>query len=86
MDAERAAFAITSDAAQRIAGMIAARARGDLAGAETLLSGLDDRRRAAGAVFLADLAIALLAAAEDREPHDVASELSLQLASHAPQP
>lgn len=76
-----AAFAETSQAAQRIAGMVAARSRGDLAGANALLLDLTDAQRAAGATLLADLALGLLARAEGRPIVDVASELSLHLAS-----
>lgn len=75
------AFGDTLDAAQRSAGVIAARHRGDFAGAENLLTGLDDPSRAAGGLFLADLAIALLAHAEGREVDAVAGEISLQLAA-----
>lgn len=79
-----ASFAATADAAQRAAGLIAARHRGDLQGADTLLADLDDRTRAAGCLFLAELAIALLARADGRDIGAVAAELSLQLADVAP--
>lgn len=76
------AFAATADAAQRAAGIVAARHRGDLAGANDLLASLDDlQTRAAGCLLLADLAIALLAQTEGRAIDQVASELSLHLAS-----
>ena len=77
----RAAFEATSDAAQRIAGVIAARSRGDLIGAEALLASMDDRTRAAGALLLADLAVSLYAHGQDRPVVDVAGELSLDLAA-----
>lgn len=76
-----AAFAETSQAAQRIAGMVAARSRGDLEGANAMLADLSDAQRAAGAVMLADLALGLLARVEDRPVSHVASELSLHLAA-----
>lgn len=79
-----AAFAVTADAAQRAAGVIAARHRGDFAGANTLLSGMDDHARASGCLFLADLAVALLAGREGRAVDEVAAELSLQIAELAP--
>jgi hypothetical protein len=82
----RQRFADTAEAAQRIAGLIAARSRGDLAGADTLLAGMDNQARAAGAVFLAELAIALLAHAEHRPVDEVAAELSLHIASAHPPP
>lgn len=77
----RAAFAETSLAAQRVAGMVAARSRGDLDGANALLTDLTDAQRAAGATMLADIALGLLARIEDRPLSDVAAELSLHLAT-----
>jgi len=76
-----ASFLATAQAAQIAAGIIAARHRGDLAAADSLLSGLDDRNKAAGCLFLADLAVALLARCEDRSVDDVAADLSLQIAA-----
>jgi Fe-Mn family superoxide dismutase len=76
-----ASFLATAEAAQAGAGIIAARHRGDLASAEALLSGLDDRTKAAGFMFLADLVVALLARYEDRSIDDVAADLSLQIAA-----
>lgn len=76
-----AAFLATAEAAQAGAGIIAARHRGDLASADALLGGLDERTKAAGFMFLADLAIALLAHCEDRSVDDVAADLSLQIAA-----
>ncbi len=85
MNDPRAAFLITADAAQRAAGVIAARHRGDFVGADTLLHGLDDHTRAAGCLFLADLAVALLAQADGRDIETVAAELSLHIAALAPE-
>jgi len=76
-------FLATADAAQTGAGVIAARYRGDVASANALLSGLDDRVRAAGFLFLADLAVTLLAQCEGRPVDDVVAELSLQIAAQA---
>jgi len=76
-----ASFLVTAEAAQAGAGIIAARHRGDLASADALLYGLDDRKKAAGFMFLADLAVALLARYEDRSVDEVAAELSLQIAA-----
>jgi hypothetical protein len=76
-----AAFLATAEAAQAGAGVIAARHRGDLASVDALLGGLDDRTKAAGFMFLADLAVALLARCEDRSVDDVAADLSLQIAA-----
>lgn len=75
-----ASFRATAEAAQAAAGIIAARHRGDLASTEALLAGMGDRERAAGFLFLADLAIGLLARAEDRPAGEVAAELGLQIA------
>jgi hypothetical protein len=83
MDTSAASFLAAAQAAQVGAGIIAARHRGDLASADALLDGLDDRARAAGFLFLADIAIAVLAAAEDRPVDQVAADLSLQIAAHA---
>jgi len=76
-----ASFRATAEAAQAGAGIIAARHRGDLASVDALLEGLDDRKKAAGFMFLADLAVALLAHYEDRSIDDVAADLSLQIAA-----
>ena len=76
------AFLATAEVARAGAGVIAARHRGDLASVDTLLAGVDDRARAARFLFLADLAVALLAQAEGRPVGDVAADLSLQIAAH----
>lgn len=72
-----AAFRTAAEAAQIAAGIIAARYRGDLVSADSLLDGLPDAGRAAGFFFLADLALTLLAQSQDRQTDDVAAELSL---------
>ena len=79
--APSADFRRTAEAARCITGIVAARARGDFAGAEQLLTSMDDHARAAGGVFLADLLIGLLAGYEDRAVADVARDLSVQVAS-----
>ena len=76
-----ASFLATAEAAQAGAGIIAARHHGDLASANALLDGLDDRKKAAGFMFLADLAVSLLARYEERSVDDVAADLSLQIAA-----
>ena len=86
MNADPAAsFLAAAEAAQTGAGIIAARHLGDLASADALLDGLSDGRKAAGFLFLADLAIALLAQYEDRPVDAVAAELSLHIATHSAQ-
>jgi hypothetical protein len=81
-----AAVQAAAEAAQAGAGIIAARHRGDLAAADTLLNGLTDARKAAGFLFLADLAVTLLAQYEDQPAEDVAAELSLHIAAAASAP
>ena len=73
-------FLAAAEAAQVIAGVIAARHRQDLAGAHALLENLDDTARAAGSLFLADLAVALLARCEERPADEVAAAISVQIA------
>ena len=79
-----AAFRAAAEAAQAGAGIIAARHRGDLASADALLEGLPDAQKAAGFLLLAEVAVMLLSRYEDRPAAEVAAELSLQLAAHAP--
>ena len=79
-----ASFRAAAEAAQAAAGIIAARHRGDLASADTLLDNFSDEEKAAGFLFLADLAVTLLARYEDRPADAVAAELSLHIAAHAP--
>ena len=74
------------EAAQAGAGIIAARHRGDLASADALLDGLSDAQKGAGFLFLADLAVTLLARCEDRPVDEVAAELSLHIAAHSTGP
>jgi hypothetical protein len=83
MDAKVASFLATAEAAQAGAGIIAARHRGDLDSADELLRGMSDPSKAAGFLFLADLAVALLAQHQDRPIDEVAAELSLLIAAHA---
>ena len=77
-------FLATAEAAQVIAGVIAARHRRDLAGANTLLETLDDRARAAGSLFLAELAVALVARCQEQAVDEVATGISLQIAERFP--
>jgi hypothetical protein len=79
-----ASFLAAAEAAQVGAGIIAARHRGDLASADALLDGLSDAQKAAGFLFLADLAVTLLAQSENRPADAVAAEISLHIAAHAP--
>jgi Zn-dependent protease with chaperone function len=79
-------FKATADAAQVMAGVIAARHRRDLAGANTLLDSLDDGARAAGCLFLAELAVALLSRYQERPADEIAASISLQIAERLPGP
>ena len=81
MDRPGAAFRAAAEAAQAGAGIIAARHRGDLANADALLEGIDDKHKAAGFLLLADLVVALLAQAEGRTVDEVTAEVSLQIAA-----
>jgi len=78
-----ASFRAAAESAQAAAGIIAARHRGDLASADTLLDGRSDAEKAAGFLLLADLAVTLLARHEDRPVDEVAAELSLHIAAHS---
>jgi phytoene/squalene synthetase len=78
-----ASFRAAVESAQAAAGIIAARHRGDLADADSLLEDMSDRQKAAGFLLLADLAIGLLARYEDRPIDELAADLSLQIAAHA---
>ncbi|GAA0917649.1 superoxide dismutase [Virgisporangium aurantiacum] len=69
-------------AAQRAAGVIAARHRGDLDGAEALLASFpDDAARARGFCLLAELALALVRAQTGQTMDDLVRELSLHMAA-----
>ncbi|MFI5957463.1 superoxide dismutase [Cryptosporangium sp. NPDC051539] len=82
-----AAIHAAADAAQRAAGVIAARRRGDDAGAEALLSSFPGEAAKAGAFFvLADLAIALLARASDQSTDEVVQDLTIVLAANVTVP
>lgn len=70
--------------AQRVAGMLAARRRGDRDGASAMIAAFDgDAARGDAAVLLADLLLGLLAHEQGRPVDDVVSELNLQLAGIA---
>jgi hypothetical protein len=83
MPGPEVSFRAAVESAQAAAGIIAARHRGDLADADSLLANMTDRQKAGGFLLLADLAVALLAEYEGRPIDEVAAELSLQIAAHA---
>ncbi|RNL64901.1 hypothetical protein EFK50_02650 [Nocardioides marmoriginsengisoli] len=68
------------DAGQRAAGVLAARARGDRAGAGELLQTFaDDRELATGALLVAELTLGLYGAETGRDVESCVRELNLQL-------
>jgi hypothetical protein len=67
---------------QRAAGVIAAKHRGDLAGAEELLAAFtDEQARTLGFYLLADLALGLVRAGSGQSMDDLVRELSLLVAA-----
>jgi Fe-Mn family superoxide dismutase len=72
---------------QRAAGVIAAKRRGDLPGAEELLSAFpSEQARTLGFYLLADLALGLLGAHSGQPIDDLVRELSLLVADNAHPP
>ncbi|MER5458579.1 superoxide dismutase [Micromonospora sp. NPDC002389] len=72
---------------QRAAGVIAAKHRGDLAGAEELLAAFDsEQARTLGFYLLADLSLGLLRTQSGQSLDDLVRELSLLVATTAGRP
>lgn len=70
--------------AQQAAGVIAAKHRGDLTGAEELLAAFpDDPARVRGFYLLAELALSLVRAQTGQSMDDLVQELTLHLAAAA---
>lgn len=70
--------------AQRAAGVVAARRRGDHAGAVELMNDFEDAdERAMGFYVVADLAVVLLSQASGRSVEECLRDMSLVLASGA---
>ncbi|GLZ01588.1 superoxide dismutase [Actinoplanes sp. NBRC 103695] len=68
--------------AQRAAGVIAAKHRGDLAGAEELLAAFpDEAARTRGFLLLAELALTIMGAQTSQSMDEVVRELSLHIAA-----
>ncbi|MEV6985841.1 hypothetical protein AB0M95_31905 [Sphaerisporangium sp. NPDC051017] len=68
--------------AQRAAGVIAAKHRGDLAGAEALLGAFpDDAARVRGFCLLAELALSLVRAQTGQNMDELVQELTLRMAA-----
>ncbi|MFY1671382.1 superoxide dismutase [Plantactinospora sp. WMMB334] len=77
----------TAETVQRAAGVIAARRRGDLDGAEALLAAFPtETAKTLGFYLLADLALGLLQAQSGESIDDLVRELTLHLAAAAGQP
>ncbi|AVT30847.1 superoxide dismutase [Plantactinospora sp. BC1] len=76
-----------AETVQRAAGVIAARRRGDLDGAEALLATFPtETAKTLGFYLLADLALGLLQAQSGQSVDDLVRELALHLATAAEQP
>ncbi|WP_433528445.1 superoxide dismutase [Micromonospora sp. CA-263727] len=72
---------------QRAAGVIAAKHRGDLAGAEELMSAFgSEHAKTLGFYLLADLSLGLLRAQSGQSMDDLVRELSLLVAATATPP
>lgn len=83
----RSAAESAMELAQRAAGVVAARRRGDHAGAAALMNDFTDAdARALGFYVVADLAVTLLSRALDRPIEECLREMSLVLAAGAPSP
>ncbi|WDZ84193.1 superoxide dismutase [Micromonospora cathayae] len=71
-------------AAQQAAGVVAARHRGDYAGAEELLAGFpDEAARTRGFCLLAELSLSLVRAQTGQSMDELVQELTLLMASAA---
>ncbi|WP_320068169.1 superoxide dismutase [Micromonospora sp. RTGN7] len=76
-----------AEVVQRAAGVIAARHRGDLDGAEALLASFpSEQARTLGFYLLADLALGFLRVQTGQSTEDLVQELSLHVATAANQP
>ena len=74
----------TFQAAQRAAGVIAAKHRGDLAGAQALLESFpDEAGRTRGFQFLAELSLTILRAQTGESMDELVQQLSLHIAAAA---
>lgn len=78
----RAELAPVVEAAQRVAGVIAARGRGDAAGARALLQAFaDERELAGGALLVAELSLGLLRDETGESLDDCVRELCVVMES-----
>ncbi|MFK3978947.1 superoxide dismutase [Micromonospora sp. NPDC050397] len=76
-----------AEAVQRAAGVVAARHRGDLDGAEALLAAFpSEQAKTLGFYLLAELALGLVRAQSGQSMDDLVQELSLHLATASDQP
>lgn len=80
-DGDGVAQRVFVEAAQRAAGVVTARSRGDLAGAEALLADFpSESAKAMGFFVLAELALQTLARATGEDLEAVAQQMSLDIA------
>lgn len=78
--ARRAELTPVVDAAQRVAGIVAARGRGDADGARQLLGTFNDERElAGGALLVAELSLGLLQRETGESLDQCVSDLCLQM-------
>lgn len=78
---------VAADLIQRAAGVIAARHRGNLAGAEVMLASFDsEQARTLGFYLLADLTLGLVRAQTGQGLDDLVQELTLLVAATPPPP
>lgn len=76
----RAELAPVVAAAQRVAGIVAARGRGDVEGARALLGSFDDERElAGGALLVAELSLGLLQRETGESLEECVGELCVQM-------
>lgn len=73
-------LAPVAEAAQRVAGVVAARGRGDLDGARTLMANLaGDQETAAGAVLVTELALGMLQRQTGESVETCVQQLAVEL-------
>jgi len=79
-DGRKAQLTPVVAAAQQVAGIVAARGRGDAAGARELMLGFEDERQmAGGALLVAELSLGLLQRATGESLDDCVRDLCLEM-------
>jgi Fe-Mn family superoxide dismutase len=79
METRRTQLLATVEAAQRAAGVLAARHRGAAEDAAILIAGMDEHELAAGSLLLAELSLSLYAKASDQPVSECISTLCVEL-------